>query len=314
MRRPSEPARYIHRALNELPLPPVELANRTGLIVGPDGSFSEYEAVGRALRDVVVGALPDDWDFAGKRVLDFGCGAGRTLRHFVEEAGEAEFWGCDIDVPSIEWVNANLNPPIRAFVNDETPPLSRPDSSFGLIFAFSVFSHLTDSWSAWLLELHRLLEPDGVLIVSFLGQGMSEAVAGERWNEDGIGMNVLHADRGWKQGGPIVLLSPWWIREHWGRAFEIERLDDGATGGTHGLVVARPKPNPPQASELERVDASEPREIEAMRHNIRQLRREAAAAHAEVERVIQSYESSRSWRLTAPLRTLRERAAARLRR
>jgi SAM-dependent methyltransferase len=259
----------------------------------------------------VVGAVPDGWDFAGKRVLDFGCGAGRTLRHFVGEAGEAEFWGCDIDAPSIEWVNANLNPPIRAFVNDETPPLARPDASFDLVYAFSVFSHLTDSWSAWLLELHRLLKLEGVLIASFLGPGMSETVAGEPWSEDGIGMNVLRAHRGWDEGGPVVLLSPWWIRAHWGRAFEIERLDDGASSGSHGLVVARPKPNPPSAAELERVDPDEPREIEALRHNIRQLRREAAA---EIAGIVDRYESSRSWRLTAPLRALRESAAARLRR
>jgi SAM-dependent methyltransferase len=294
-------ARYSACALTELPFPPVELANRTGWIVGRDGSFSQYEAVGHALREVVVEALPDEWVSAGKRVLDFGCGAGRTLRHFTEEARHGEFWGCDIDAPSVAWVNANLNPPIQAFVNNERPPLPRPDASFDLIYAFSVFSHLTDSWSSWLAELHRLLKPDGIFIASFLGPGMSEAVAGEPWNDDGIGMNVLHADRAWEQGGPIVLLSPWWIREHWGRAFDIERLDDGAASRSHGLIVARPKPHPPQPAELERIDPGELREIEALRHNIRQLRH-------EVERVTEGYEASHSWQLTAPLRAIRGRA------
>jgi SAM-dependent methyltransferase len=297
--------RYSARALTELPLPPVELANRTGQIVGPDGSFSQYEAVGRSLRNVVVDALPREWDFTSKSVLDFGCGAGRTMRHFIEEARKGEFWGCDIDVPSVAWVNANLNPPVQAFVNDELPPLPCPDASFDLIYALSVFSHLTDSWSAWLLELHRVLKPDGILIASFLGAGMSEQVAGEPWREERIGMNVLHAERGWEQGGPVVLLSRWWIQEHWGRAFEIERLEDGAPWGNHGLVVARPKPRPPQATGLERIDPGEPREIAALRHNIEQLHREN---HAEVQRLTQGYEASLSWRLTAPLRAIRRRA------
>jgi SAM-dependent methyltransferase len=170
--------------------------------------------------------LPEGWTWSGKRVLDFGCGAGRALRHFVSEAGDAEFWGCDIDAQSVAWINASLNPPLRAFVNDEQPPLPRPDDSFDLIYALSVFTHLTDTWSAWLLELHRVLAPRGTLIASFLGAGMIEAVADEPWSEDRIGMNVLNAGRSWDRGGPSVLLSPWWIREHWGQAFEIERIDD----------------------------------------------------------------------------------------
>jgi SAM-dependent methyltransferase len=266
--------------MTELPLPPIGLANRSGQTVGPDGSYAAYQSAGSELRNVVLDALPPDWEWSGKRVLDFGCGAGRTLRHFTEEAREAEFWGCDIHAESIAWINAHLNPPLQAFVNDEEPPLPKPDGSFDVIYAFSVFTHLTDSWSRWLLELHRLLTPDGLLVASFLGAGMSEAVAGEPWVEDRVGMNVV-AERGWDAGGPSVLLSNWWITEHWGRAFEIERVADVAGWGTQGQVVARPKPDPPSHGELERIDAQDPRELAALRHNIRQLRREAAAARAD---------------------------------
>jgi len=290
--------------VTSLPLPPVELANLSGRTVGSDESFAGYELVGTVLRDAVVSALPEGWTWSGKRVLDFGCGAGRVLRHFVPEAGEAEFWGCDIDAPSVAWINANLDPPVRAFVNDEQPPLARGDDSFDLVYAFSVFSHLADTWSAWLLELHRVLAPDGVLVASFRGAGMVEAVACEPWSEERIGMNVLNAHRSWDRGGPSVLLSPWWIREHWGRAYEIERIDEGAASGTHGLIVARPKPDPPDRAELERINADDPREIAALRHNIEQVGREAAAADAEIARTIKAYETSLSWRATAPLRRL----------
>jgi hypothetical protein len=66
---------------------------------------------------------------------------------------------------------------------------------------------------------------------------MSEALTGEPWLEDQIGMNVV-ADRGWEGGGPSVLLSSWWITQHWGRAFEIERIEDGRGWGTQGQIVA----------------------------------------------------------------------------
>jgi SAM-dependent methyltransferase len=286
--------------MSEAPLPPVELANRVGRLVGSDGSYASYETVGRQLRDVVLSALPPDWAWRGKRVLDFGCGAGRTLRHFIREAEEAEFWGCDIDAASIEWLNANLNPPLHGFVNDEQPPLPQPDDSYDLIYAFSVFTHITEEWSAWLLELHRLLTSDGLLIASFLGEGMSESVAGEPWVEDRIGMNVLKADQNWERGGPMVMLSPWWIKEHWGRAFEIVRLNAGASPNSHGIVVALPKTKAPSRDELERIEPGEPREMTALRHNICQLQRESAATRA-------SFESSWSWRLTAPARRLRAR-------
>ena len=48
-------------------------------------------------------------------------------------------------------------PPFHVFVNGPEPPLNQPDSSFDLIWAISVFTHLTSSWSRWLVELHRLM-------------------------------------------------------------------------------------------------------------------------------------------------------------
>lgn len=128
-----------------------------------------------------------------------------------------------------------------------------------------------------------------MLIASFLGEGMSELVAGEPWVDERIGRNVLQADLGWDAGGPVVQMSPWWIRAHWGRAFEIEAIAPGLPGA-HGMVVARPKSNAPT---VEAVDPGEPREVTALQHNLRQLQREAAAARDYVP----TLESSQSPRL-----------------
>jgi SAM-dependent methyltransferase len=284
----------------ELPLPPVVLANRVGHTVGPDGSFDGYQVLGRILHDVVVNCLPDDWTWAGKRVLDFGSGAGRTLRHFAAEAAEAEFHGCDIDAEGIAWLNANLNPPLQGFVNDEKPPLAQPDGSYDLIYAFSVFTHIADEWSGWALEMHRLLAPGGLLIASFLGEGMSETIAGEPWDENRIGMNVLKIHQDWARGGPSVMLSPWWIEGHWGRAFEIVSIDPGSAPNVHGMMVLSPKPSAPTRAELEWVDPAEPREVAALRHNVRQLQRESQATAAELDAI----HATIPWRLAAKARRL----------
>ena len=56
--------------------------------------------MGTNIRLLIDGGMLPATQYSGARVLDFGCGAGRLLRHFVGDAEDGEFWGCDIDVPS----------------------------------------------------------------------------------------------------------------------------------------------------------------------------------------------------------------------
>jgi SAM-dependent methyltransferase len=207
----------------------------------PDQSdpLGSYERLGRDSRELVLDLLPDDWSFTGKRVLDFGSGAGKVLRHFAAEAEVAELHGCDIDGPSIDWLQRELCPPFRAFRNGERPPLPVPDAQYDLVLALSVFTHLTDLWSDWLLELHRVLRDGGLLIATFLGRAASEVYMGRPYDEDRVGMKALNRRQGWDEGGPTVFHSEWWLREHWGRAFDFVELRPGASPGEHGVMLLR---------------------------------------------------------------------------
>ncbi len=144
-------------------------------------------------------------DLTGKRILDFGCGAGRTLRHFVPEAERGEVWGADIDRASIEWLQENLCPPLNAVQCDVDPPLPFEDGAFDFAWAISVFTHLSGDSADWLLELHRVLGPGGLLMASYMGEWNSERIAREPWDEDRVGMNVLRHDWPWSIGGPMIL-------------------------------------------------------------------------------------------------------------
>jgi SAM-dependent methyltransferase len=247
-----------------------------------------YEELGLASRWAIEALLPDDWGWKGKSVLDFGCGASKTLRHFLDEAGEAEFWGADIDRPSIDWNVKHLSPPLHFVQNDEAPPLPIPDGKFDLVYAISVFTHLTDLWAQWLLDLHRVLAPDGLLVATFMGEGMSEPISGEPWDEHRVGMNVFEAGQSWNQGGPMVLMSPWWIREHWGRLLKIETVIPERFGGAHdfgvhnhGAIVARKDGRPLcSEAELKRIDFSDARECEALEYNVGTLIAESARNRA----------------------------------
>ena len=120
------------------------------------------------------------------------------------------------------------------------PPLPFEDATFDVVWSIAVFTHLTDQWAPWLLELRRVMRPGGILIASVMGSGASDALAGEPWDADRVGMNVLGYGRPWQAGGPMVLHSEWWIRAHWGRAFEILRYETESIGYHDAVVLRRP--------------------------------------------------------------------------
>jgi SAM-dependent methyltransferase len=265
------------------PLPPLALATRVGHV--PTGDpYEVFEQVGAEVRTRMEPLLPPGWTFDGKRVLDFGCGSARVLRHFLGEAQRAEFWGCDIDGPSIAWIQANLSPPLHCFRNDLAPPLALDGDTFDLVYATSVFTHIGELWSAWLLELHRILRPGGILIATFLGEGMWEALVGEPYREDAVGMTVR---RHWTGPDAWVFHSEWWLREHWGRAFEVtavERPPRDENGGpriTHSYIALRKEPVELGTRELERVRPDEPRELAGVQTDLRLLREEVEELGAE---------------------------------
>jgi ubiquinone/menaquinone biosynthesis C-methylase UbiE len=265
-----------------------------------------YLLIGEELKSRIVELLGPGWDWEGKRVLDFGCGSGRLLRQFLDEARVAEFHGSDIDEEMVRWVRENLCPPVAGVqANGRRPPLDHPNGRFDLVTALSVFTHIADGWSDWLLEMRRILKPDGLMIATFLDSSCARFLASAPWDEERVGMSAFgFADpqMDWEN----VLHSHWWLREHWGRAFDIVELVPGTDmtheGGvvcpTQGWIVLRPKADELTAAELEREDPDDPRYREARRYQYELLRAEGEM----LRRRQQELTESASWRITAPLR------------
>jgi SAM-dependent methyltransferase len=242
---------------------------------------AEFVEGGRLRRDTICAALPEGWSFAGKSVLDFGCGPGRVLRHFDSEADQCSFFGCDIDAESVEWLTGALAPPFRLFVSDEAPPLPLESESLDLIYATSVFTHLTDLWGEWLVELRRLLKDDGLLFMTFLG---CDAFAGryidQPWSEDEIGLTMLRIVPP-QEGGAVVLMSEWWTKAHLARGFDIVDVKaDGwgarpdRAGRGQGMLLLRRKGGPLSAEQLLAPEPDEPREWASTQLNLKLLRDE----------------------------------------
>jgi len=102
-------------------------------------------------------------------MLDFGCGCGRVTRYWAALDG-TDVRGTDASAAAVEWCRRNL-----AFARFETnglaPPLPYGDAGFDLVYALSVFTHLTEELGlAWAAELDRVLRPGGFLLVTTHGE------------------------------------------------------------------------------------------------------------------------------------------------
>lgn len=288
-------------------LPPPRLMSRVGWVVGDERPADVFADRGQEQWGLIKSLA--GLDLRGARALDFGCGVGRILRPAAAADAACEFWGCDIDQPSIDWLGRAC-PGLTLRCNGATPPLDAPTGHFDLIWAFSVFTHLTDVWSAWLLELHRLLKPGGKLIATVFGPGHANFVD-EPVSEEIIGMNVLYPYASWDTGGPLVLHSRWWVEAHWGRAFEVLDFRVGRQDGApplygQSVVVLRKQEVVLSVADLERPEAGEPREWAAVRQDASAHRRELIRLRRELDVVYNGH----SWRLTAPLRALAARRRA----
>lgn len=101
-------------------------------------------------------------------VLDFGCGCGRVLV-CLHGKTDVNYYGTDIDKDAILWCKDNLK--FADFhVNSHAPPMIYKSESFDFIYSISVFTHIDEKLQlAWIRELHRLLKPNGILLISVLG-------------------------------------------------------------------------------------------------------------------------------------------------
>jgi SAM-dependent methyltransferase len=115
--------------------------------------------------------------FSCGRVLDWGCGCGRTLRWMVERAMPHQFSGCDVDAAAIEWCQNNLR--LDFEVTEAPPPLPYQDGAFELVFGVSVFTHLNEDFQQrWLAELCRIIALQGFLLLSVAGTNIANTPGG----------------------------------------------------------------------------------------------------------------------------------------
>ena len=111
----------------------------------------------------------------GGRVLDFGSGCGRILRHFARYAGTCEFSGADVDEEAVAWSREHLDFGTFEPLLDQ-PPSPFRSSRFAAVYAFSVFSHLPERLHRRWMEgsVNRITSPGAVVVLTVQGERVIE--------------------------------------------------------------------------------------------------------------------------------------------
>jgi SAM-dependent methyltransferase len=163
-------------------------------------------------------------------ILDFGCGAGRVLRHF-RDLRKSRLYGVDYNPDLIAWCRKSL-PFARFEVNPFLGPLPFSDGAFDLIYALSVFTHLDgDQQSAWLKELGRVLRPGGYLLVSAHGAFHIRDFPKEMRDRFERGEMIVSAPETAGTNQCASFHSPAYMRSCFAPGFElIDEIPEGALG------------------------------------------------------------------------------------
>jgi 2-polyprenyl-3-methyl-5-hydroxy-6-metoxy-1,4-benzoquinol methylase len=104
-------------------------------------------------------------------VLDYGCGWGRITRLLPFYFDIERITGVDVDGQLINSAS-ELLPYMRHKQITSMEAMPFEEGSFDIVFANSVFSHLSAKSAAFTLaELSRILRKNGVLVISILDQG-----------------------------------------------------------------------------------------------------------------------------------------------
>lgn len=174
------------------------------------------------------------------RILEWGCGPGRVIRHMPARLPQVEWYGSDYNPESVAWCQAHITG-VTFVENELHPPLPFQDAFFDGVYAISVITHLSEPVSkAWISELLRVLKPGGVLVLWSNGDCIAERLLPEEQQQYRTG---AFTERTQYEEGKKMYLSfhpPAWIRGSLLRDFEVlQHYPGGFSGSEQDVWVAR---------------------------------------------------------------------------
>ncbi len=250
-------------ASDGLPLPPEEL-----LLGHNHVNYIEWGQEHVATMRRILGESGHRFE-EGQRVLDFGCGSGRMIRGFIEEAKDSEFWGVDIRSDHIFWAKHHLSPPFHFATTTVVPHLPFEDCYFDLIYAGSVFTHVDDLADAWFLEMRRILRPGGMMFFTIHDQHSAELTR-TTLRDDFVG-KILYSHENfesfvnsdfamftvWRSADSQVFYDLDYLRGKLWDVFDILSVHEEAYGYQTAVLVQKPDTERPERSMWRQAEPDE---------------------------------------------------------
>ncbi len=177
----------------------------------------------------------------GGRILDFGCGCGRVLRFWKDlKCGGGGLYGTDCNPGLIGWCAENLDF-AEVTVNDPSPPTRYQDGFFDLVYAISVFTHLSEEMQGrWLKELMRITAPGGHIIITVHGRSRTGVLDPEQIDRFEQGELVI---RGGRYSGSNVCGAyhprNYLLELSEGGLEEVDYVESGATDAAQDVQLFR---------------------------------------------------------------------------
>ena len=201
---------------------------------------------------------------SASNVFDFGCGTSRILRYMIEFLSGPQYYGSEVFDENVEWGKCAF-PEVIYIHQNNFPPLDIQDSTFDIIYAYSIFTHFEEKIHLqWLSELHRTLRKGGLLILTVHGEPIlrrceeDEDVRKPMYvcNQDyeelcdkfykyGYVYYSCYDQKQLLNGGldsdvfGIAYISKEYIRGKWTDKFQILEHDEGAISNWQDYVVMR---------------------------------------------------------------------------
>lgn len=198
--------------------------------------LEEYIEVGKA-----SAALVQEWtgdDSEPLRVLDFGCGCARTINFITSERWQ--LLGCDVNTEAIEWCKKSF-PQVDFLVNGHSPPLPFQSSSFDVVYAISIFTHLDITRQRqWFQELRRILREEGILLVTTLGKEVAGATVGPKYERVLEKDGFVFRPEGTTFNRNAAFHTPQGVEALVSRWFAIDRYEPLALRGYQDAYLLRP--------------------------------------------------------------------------
>ena len=164
-----------------------------------------------------------------RRILDWGCGPARVVRHMPSRMPNAEIHACDYNGQSIAWCQAHIAN-VKFKKNNISPPLPYPTEYFDAVYGISILTHLSEvRHEEWIDELGRITSEHGTIILTTHGRAfLPKLTAAERAR---FGQGLLVVRPSGPEGHRVfsAFQPPQYLKHLFSKHFEVIRHIEGRT-------------------------------------------------------------------------------------